>query len=475
MPKRSHTTGSITRLPDGRFRVRAARQPDGTRPSLGFAATEEEALALLALDRKTVFQREGCPTFEAWVDVVLEQREGDDVRGIRQERSRANSHLKTAHFAKRPIDQVKPADILQWIRALKKKQADDRREKRKVAHSTVARCFSLASVTFQAAVGIHIDTNPCNGLEVKKDTRVSDDEDREEAWDWLRLEEQKQFANCESVPEWARLLTIFAWGTGLRQGEQWNLKWQDVHDEVKHPYVFVRVGSKGKRPKSGKTRRVALFGDALLAIRRWRQILPSYLTDPRTRKRYTNEHGLVWPTPRGCRRQSGAPEKSVRLVDGRKVGKVELLPEWLKAAGISREMRWHDLRHTFCSSLASGVWGAAWTLEEIKDAAGHSSVTVTEKYAHLCETTQQKAVARMGQGLDTGPLTNGGGSSSLAAILSEFDALEGVGRPGHDPGTYGLKVPGILELLRALASEKASNVQSVSNQATVPSEGAPIR
>lgn len=446
--KRAHGTGSKTPLPDGRIWVRGPRQPDGTRPSLGYVSTQEEADALLLAGTHAlrVAKREGAPLFTGWLATVLDQREEDGIRGIDQERRRATKHLVTAHFARRPIDSIKAADILQWIRALQRKEAQDKRAKRKISRSTVTRCLSLASVIFQAAVGIHIDVNPCTGLEVKKDTHVADDEEREEVWDWLRLDEQRAFATCEVIPEWARLLVMFAWGTGLRQGEQWNLKLSDLHVDVPKPYVFVRVGSKGRRPKSGKTRRVKLFGDALYAAKRWLEILPAYLGENE------NEHGLVFPTVTGKRRPSGAPEKSVRR-DG-KVQKIELLREWLRAAGIERDLRWHDMRHTFCSSLASGIWGAAWTLEEIKDAAGHSSVTVTEKYAHLCETAQERAIARMqiGGGLVAPGSTNGGGASSVAAISSDSEVFDLVGRAGHDPATYGLKGHGVLELLRALSA-----------------------
>lgn len=44
-----------------------------------------------------------------------------------------------------------------------------------------------------------------------------------------------------------------------------------------------------------------------------------------------------------------------------------------------REIGWHVLRHTFCSHLAMmGV--AAQTIQKL---AGHSSLSVTERYMHL--------------------------------------------------------------------------------------------
>jgi integrase len=64
-----------------------------------------------------------------------------------------------------------------------------------------------------------------------------------------------------------------------------------------------------------------------------------------------------------------------------------------RAAGIERHVRWHDLRHTFASSLVAGWWGRAWRLDEVRDLLGHSSVTVTERYAHLAPSALAKAAA----------------------------------------------------------------------------------
>jgi len=50
-----------------------------------------------------------------------------------------------------------------------------------------------------------------------------------------------------------------------------------------------------------------------------------------------------------------------------------------RKAGIKGHWRPHDLRHTFCSWLAQ----AGISLQEIRDLAGHKSITTTERYAHL--------------------------------------------------------------------------------------------
>jgi integrase len=52
-------------------------------------------------------------------------------------------------------------------------------------------------------------------------------------------------------------------------------------------------------------------------------------------------------------------------------------------AGITRRVRFHDLRHTTASHLVLGSWGRCWKLIEVRDFLGHSTLNVTERYAHL--------------------------------------------------------------------------------------------
>lgn len=77
-------------------------------------------------------------------------------------------------------------------------------------------------------------------------------------------------------------------------------------------------------------------------------------------------------------------------LDGSKISKTFAAEE----AAVGRHVRFHDLRHTCASLLVSGAWGRAWSLEEVKQLLGHSSISVTERYAHFAGSLLDDAAAQ---------------------------------------------------------------------------------
>jgi integrase len=143
--------------------------------------------------------------------------------------------------------------------------------------------------------------------------------------------------------QWMQTAVIVSLATGLRQGELLRLEWKDVDMDKKTVTVLIS--------KNTKRRIVHLptpAADALKALRR---------------------NGVI-----GRKRVFVRP-------DGEPIDKNSLAPHWnavREAAGLV-DFRWHDLRHSCASFLAQN--GA--NLVEIGSVLGHSSPSITAKYAHL--------------------------------------------------------------------------------------------
>ncbi len=202
-------------------------------------------------------------TFKDLGHEVLDMRTEDAVRSVLSERLRFRKHLASSSIGHIPVAEIQPKHIALLTREMVRKDADDFRGQRKISRVTVQKVMQLASAVFDVAVeqGIRND-NPC--LVVR---RVKTQPSVEEKWTALAKQEIQDIEACVDIPPLYRAMMLFAIGTGLRQGEQWNLEGRDVHREGDYPHVVVRYGSAGLPPKNGRTREVPLFGVALKAAK----------------------------------------------------------------------------------------------------------------------------------------------------------------------------------------------------------------
>ena len=365
MTRRSPGTGSIT---PRRGRHLARLSVNGRMRSLGTFDTSEEAERVLSAAASKLASPDyvavGGTTLREVGERCLDRRELDGVRGIGTERSRFRIHIAPSWLGAMPVKAIAPRDVRQWVEELAKKTTVDRRRERKVSRSTRRHCVNLVRACFDYAIADDvIETNPARDIKVRQEGDTAD------GWTFLTPQEQQAIATCKDIPEADRLRILFAMYTGLRQSEQWCLLLADVKvDDSTGPHVIVRYGAPGRATKSNRVRRVPLIPEAVAVTRRWLELLPSYAKE--------NPLKLAFPTPRGHRRDRG---------------KLYGFHELRKKAGITRPVRWHDLRHTCASSLAAGWWGRVWRLEEVRDLLGHSSVEVTERYAHLATSVIQAA------------------------------------------------------------------------------------
>lgn len=163
---------------------------------------------------------------------------------------------------------------------------------------------------------------------------------------YLSLAEIKRFLEALDkspcvVPASALRFLLF---TGLRMGEALNLSWADVNAESRSVYL--------RHTKSGKSRRVYLCNDA------WGEI-------ERMESFRQGAHPFVFPG-RYPDTALGQPRACFRAA--------------LKEAEI-RDFRIHDLRHTMASYMVQS--GA--TLFEVQKQLGHTTPSMTQRYAHLCD------------------------------------------------------------------------------------------
>ncbi len=139
--------------------------------------------------------------------------------------------------------------------------------------------------------------------------------------------------------------------TGVRQGELLRFTWADID--------LLRGRAVVQYSKNRRKRSVALTSSAVEAL-----------------------GGLR------LRRMPDPSARVFRAPDGKPLGRYQLIYRWkaIRKAANLKDVHWHDLRHTCASQLAQH--GA--TLLEIGALLGHTSPTMTQRYAHLIEGVRIK-------------------------------------------------------------------------------------
>lgn len=328
----------------GRYRVRA--RVDGKLATIASGLPEGEAADVadaFASERSDATLRQGL-TLTAFGAGFLGRRERAGIRGIDQDRARWKLYVDGDPIGSLPVSTIGRRDIVEWL---------DRRTG--LAHQTRKNALNLLRVGLAEAVDRELlPANPTRDVRVHRAGSAT-------PTDWLDgvLTPDEQQKLIAAVPDHERALVVFALCTGLRQSEQWWLKWEDAGEGS---IVVRRSGKRGKAAKNGRPREVFLLPPAVAAL----------ATRPRR-----NE--WAFPGARGSRRGHGkAPH---------------FWKKWVRDAGITRRVRWHDLRHTCATALLAGWWGRKWSLDEVCKFMGHSSIQVTERYARKLAETQRLAVA----------------------------------------------------------------------------------
>jgi len=187
-----------------------------------------------------------------------------------------------------------------------------------------------------------------------RDERIKAARVRANTWRRIRAYAELPSIETQAYGDHLTPMVFLTLNTGLRRGELFNLRWEDVNAQTKVLTVH------GATAKSGQTRHLPLNREALAVLDAWRQ--------------QSSGEGYVFPGKGGQR------------LDNTRKAWERLLQE----GGITG-FTWHDLRHSFASKLVM----AGVSLAAVRELLGHADLTMTLRYAHLAPDHKASAVERL--------------------------------------------------------------------------------
>ncbi len=220
----------------------------------------------------------------------------------------------------------------------------DEQDVRKYTLHLMSGSLSKSSInTYQAAIRFFLGVTLNRSMNYLQMPRLKEDATLPEVLS--RQEISQLLERCENTKH--RAMFALAYGSGLRVSEICALRVQDI--DSKQMRVFV-CGGKGK-----KDRYTILSQQGLVYLREyWREFRPNH------------PEGLLFP---GWKNLSRITDKAIN----------QALKKWLTAAGISKNISMHSLRHAFATHLLED----GTDILTIKELLGHSSISSTTVYLHL--------------------------------------------------------------------------------------------
>lgn len=273
----------------------------------------------------------------------------------KDDEGRLRLHVYPA-IGERKMSEVTARDIQQLIARVAEKASKATANR---VHSLVARVFK-----FSVILGV-LERNPCYGLakfrEVKRPERFLSPEEITSFQAALAQDRNTVAASA------LRLLLL----TGCRRNEVLQARWEQVDLDAGLLHL----------PKTKTGARYVVLNSAAKELI---EALPSRGLEP-------------WLFPGA---KPGKPVENPTRVMGRA----------LKRAGLEH-MRIHDLRHTFAATCVNS--GAS--LYEVQKLLGHSSPTMTQRYAHLASDTIRRASEGMAVVATGAGIGGGAGVVPIAA------------------------------------------------------------
>lgn len=242
-----------------------------------------------------------------------------------------------AVFKSKPVSKIQKKDIKNELRKLQAKG---------LANATLNRYKAAIGSLYKYLDKEHdISHNPTKDI-----PQFTEDNARTR---FLSDDEVSRLLEATKQSNWLQLhlLVLMALTTGARRGELTGLTWQNID-----------LGKRTAHLKDTKNKEQRVL------------TLPHNLVEELMKFRRSTGYVFLHPDS-----------------DVHKIGNFDCY--WrasLKLAGIS-DFRFHDLRHTCASMLA--MKGAS--VLEIAEVLGHKSITMTQRYAHLCTNHKAKLTDRV--------------------------------------------------------------------------------
>lgn len=181
--------------------------------------------------------------------------------------------------------------------------------------------------------------------------------------EFLEPFELQQLLSNQCEPEWQAMITVAA-RTGMRIGEIVTLMWQDI--DFDRSSITVRRSLSANQitaTKNYKIRHIPMTVDVKALLASMRQDEGFVFHRPHRQDEYQSRYTAHAALQRACARSH------------------------------IRRIGWHTLRHTFASHLVmKGV-----SIYIVQRLLGHSSISQTERYAHLASSTLHEAISVLNQ------------------------------------------------------------------------------
>ena len=247
-----------------------------------------------------------------------------------------NMRRLTQTFGEKALSEIGPQDVEKFKARLKNE----------VSIATTNRHLGLLTGVINKAIEWgKTDKNPFKSVKKSKENN--------ERVRYLTEEEESRLQVVFPEEHWSKV--EIAYNTGLRRGEQFNLRWPDVNFHSRT--ITIRI------PKSGE-REYVKMNDRVMEILR---SLPSRLKSE-----------WVFPSETG-----ETPLNANNFIN-------RVFRPALKEAKIT-DFRWHDLRHTFGSRLVM----AGVDLRTVQELMRHKTIKMTLRYTHLSPTHTLEAVNKL--------------------------------------------------------------------------------